>query len=195
MSSFELFVPEKSKKLLRCWINELNIEVKISKPRKNKLGDFKVRNNHWAISINNNLNKYSFLITLTHELAHAFVFKKYAHTVSPHGKSWQLTFRSLMLNFLSPDYFPKDILQVLSHHMIKPKASTFTDLKLVEVLNKYNKDKVLTLMDLAVGDLFTISSGRSFIKGKKIRKRYRCIDPNTNKVYLFHPFTEVIVSQ
>ena len=192
MNSFHSFVSEKSNKLLQCWVDELQVKVKVSNPRTTKLGDFKVRDNELIITINNNLNKYSFLITLTHELAHAFVFKKYQKRVKPHAKIWQLTFKSLMLNFLTPDYFPEDILEVLSRHMINPKASTFTDLKLVKVLRKYDQVRVSIISDLAAGDSFQIASGNFFVKGEKIRKRYKCIERTTNKVYLFHPFAEVI---
>ena len=195
MSPFHSFVPEKSNKLLKCWIDELKVKVKILPPRKTKLGDFKVRGNQLSITINNNLNKYSFLITLTHELAHAFVFKKYQNRVKPHAKSWQLTFKSIMLNFLTPDYFPEDILKVLSRHMISPKASTFSDLELVKVLKKYDQVQSVTISDLAVGDLFRIANGKTFLKGEKIRKRYKCVESKTNKIYLFHSFAEVIKGQ
>ena len=195
MSIFYSFVPEKSNKLLQCWVDELKVTVKILAPRKTKLGDFKVRSNQMSITVNNNLNKYSFLITLTHELAHAFVFKKYQNRLKPHAKSWQLTFKSLMLNFLTPDYFPDDILKVLSRHMISPKASTFADLELVRVLKKYDQLPSVTISDLAVGDSFKIANGKIFVKGEKIRKRYKCIESRTNKTYLFHPFAEVIKGQ
>ena len=195
MSIFYSFVPEKSNKLLQCWVDELKVTVKILTPRKTKLGDFKVRGNQMSITVNNNLNKYSFLITLTHELAHAFVFKKYQNRLKPHAKSWQLTFKSLMLNFLTPDYFPDDILKVLSRHMISPKASTFADLELVRVLKKYDQFTSVTISDLAVGDSFKIANGKIFVKGEKIRKRYKCIEYRTNKTYLFHPFAEVIKEQ
>tara|TARA_B110000196_G_scaffold243087_1_gene211678 strand:- start:6 stop:593 length:588 start_codon:yes stop_codon:yes gene_type:complete len=195
MSPFYSFVPEKSNKLLQCWVDELKVKIEVSNPRKTKLGDFKIRGNQLSITVNNNLNRYSFLITLTHELAHAFVFKKYQNTVKPHAKSWQLTFKSLILNFLTPDYFPEDILKVLSRHMINPKASTFSDLELVKVLKKYDQVKSFTISDLVAGDLFKIASGKIFVKGEKIRKRYKCIECTTNKVYLFHPFAEVIKGQ
>ena len=195
MSIFYSFVPEKSNKLLQCWVDELKVTVKILTPRKTKLGDFKVRGNQMSITVNNNLNKYSFLITLTHELAHAFVFKKYQNRLKPHAKSWQLTFKSLMLNFLTPDFFPEDILKVLSRHMISPKASTFADLELVRVLKKYDQLPSVTISDLAVGDSFKIANGKIFVKGEKIRKRYKCIEHKTNKTYLFHPFAEVIKGQ
>lgn len=195
MSIFYSFVPEKSNKLLQCWVDELKVMVKVTAPRKTKLGDFKVRGNQMSITVNNNLNKYSFLITLTHELAHAFVFKKYQNRLKPHAKSWQLTFKSLMLNFLTPDFFPEDILKVLSRHMISPKASTFADLELVRVLKKYDQFTSVTISDLAVGDSFKIANGKIFVKGEKIRKRYKCIEYKTNKTYLFHPFAEVIKEQ
>ena len=121
------------------------------------------------------------MITLTHELAHAFVFKKYQNRLKPHAKSWQLTFKSLMLNFLTPDYFPDDILKVLSLHMISPKASTFSDLEFVRVLKKYDQFTSVTISDLAVGDSFKIANGKIFVKGEKIRKRYKCIEHKTNK--------------
>ena len=192
MNSFYSFVPCRSNKLLQCWVDELQVNVKISNPRKTKLGDFKARGDQMSITINNNLNKYAFLITLTHELAHAFVFKKHQNRLKPHARSWQLTFQSLMLNFLNPDCFPEDILKVLSLHMISPKASTFSDLELLKVLKRYDQVKLLTISDLTVGELFKIANGKIFVKGEKIRKRYKCIEYKTNKVYLFHPFAEVI---
>jgi SprT protein len=195
MSSFYSFVPEKSNKLLQCWVDNLKVNIEISNPRKTKLGDFKIRGNRLSITINNNLNKYSFLITLTHELAHAFVFKKHQNTVKPHAKNWKLTFKSLMLNFLNPDYFPEDVLKVLSLHMINPKASTFADLELVKVLRRYDQVKSFTISDLSAGDLFRVTSGKIFVKGERIRKRYKCIECTTGKVYLFHPFAEVIKGQ
>ena len=192
MSSVYSFVPQKSRSILQCWIDVLNLNVKVVNPRRTKLGDFKVISNQMIITINNNLNQYSFLITLTHEIAHAFVYKKYRDRVSPHGKSWQLTYKSLMLNFLTTDYFPEDILKVLSYHMISPKASTFSDLELIKKLKKYDYIKSFTVSDLATGDLFRIANGKIFLKSERIRKRYKCIECRTNKIYLFHPFAEVI---
>ena len=98
MSAFYSYVPSKSTKLLQCWVNELNVKVVISSPRKTKLGDFKVIGNKLIISVNNNLNKYAFLITFTHELAHAFVFKKHKNSVNPHGDSWKLIIIQMKCN-------------------------------------------------------------------------------------------------
>ena len=192
MLTFHSFVTDKSIDLLQCWVDELNATVVVSNPRKTKLGDFKVRGNKLIISVNNNLSKYAFLITFTHELAHAFVFKKHTNSVKPHGDSWKLTFKSMMLNFLTPDYFPEDILKVLSNHIITPKASTFSDLELVKVLRKYENQSLLIISDIEEGGEFYLTNGKAFIKGKKLRKRFRCVEQKTNKVYVFHPFAEVI---
>ena len=191
MQYFHHFVPPNSIQLLQCWVDELGVVVNVSKPRKTKLGDFKVRGNKLIVSVNNDMNKYAFLITFTHELAHAFVFKKYTNSVKPHGDRWKLTFKSMMLNFLTPDYFPEDILKVLSNHIIAPKASTFSDVELSKVLRNYDASHVLTISDLSEGAIFKLSNGKVFEKGIKLRKRFKCVDIKTNKEYLFHPLAEV----
>lgn len=195
MYSFHHLVPFRSIKLLQYWIDKLDIKVVVSSPRKTKLGDFKVRHNRFVVSVNNNLNQYSFLITLTHEIAHAFVYKEYNKKVTPHGKIWQKTFKSLMLNFLTPACFPEDVLRVLSHHMLCPMASTFSDLELIKVLKKYDEVKLLTVSDLSEGELFKTTNGRIFVKGPRLRKRYKCFECKTNRIYMFHPFAEVIKRQ
>ena len=191
MCVFAKYVPENSVKILKSWIEELDIDIKIITPRKTKLGDFRYSNGNSLITINNNLNKYSFLITLTHEIAHAFIFSKYKNTVLPHGKRWKLKFRSMLLNFLNPTCFPDDILIALSRFLINPKASTYSDYNLTMVLKKYDKCNSKFIVDLGQGDIFKISSGKIFVKGKLARKRFKCTELKTNKVYLFHPYAEV----
>ena len=191
MQSYKTYVPKKSITQLQYWIDELGVFIKLTKPRKTKLGDFKILKGQLVISINNNLNPYSFLITLTHELAHAFVYKNHKNTKDPHGKKWQLMFKSMLLNFLTPDYFPKDILEVLSLHIRKPNASTLSDIKLSSVLKTYDTYKTIIISDINEGEEFKLSNGRLFIRGPKLRKRYRCIQKHTNKVYLFHPLADV----
>ena len=101
----------------------------------------------------------------------------------------------MMLNFLTPTIFPEDILKVLSLHLKNPKASTLTDVNLASVLKKYDTNKVLTISDINQGQIFSISNGKIFKKGEKLRKRYKCVEVSTNKVYLFHPLAEVSLIQ
>ena len=109
MDALKAFLPAPSFSKIKQWIDELDVQVKITNPRKTKLGDFKGVNNALYISVNINLNPYSFLITLTHELAHAFVYVRYKRGVAPHGTQWKDTFKAMMLNFLTPTIFPEDI--------------------------------------------------------------------------------------
>jgi SprT protein len=44
---------------------------------------------------------------------------------------------------------------------------------------------------LPEGQLFDIGEGRIFKKGKKLRKRFQCVEVETGKLYLFSPIYEV----
>ena len=191
MQSFHHFVPPQSVRLLQCWIDELDTKVVISSPRRTKLGDFKVQHNRFVVSINNNLNPYSFLITLTHEIAHAFIWRDYKNHVKPHGKEWKDIYRNLMLNFLNPDIFPQDILRNLSKHLISPSASTTTDIKLYSCLRKYNNSIKKTVSDVQEGEVFFLKNQKKFIKGPKLRKRFKCIELVSQKTYMVHPLAEI----
>ena len=187
------YLPQNTCQLINCWISEVNVDVKLSKPRKTKLGDFKVINNKCYISINNNLNKYSFLITLTHELAHAFVFRKHQNNVRPHGDEWKQTFKLMMLNFLTPNHLPNDILKSLSKYLINPTYSSFSDIELVKTLRNYDNKKTLILAEIEEKSIFKTldKPSKLYIKGKKRRKYYECIEEKSSIKYLFHPLTEV----
>ena len=181
----------KTHKLLKRWINKLNVKVKLSKERKTKLGDFKIYQGNMYITINDNLNKYSFLITLVHELAHAYVYIQYKNNVNPHGKEWKNKFKSLMLNFLSNEYFPDAILNPLSQYLISPKASTYSDLDLAKSLQRYDDSILNTILEINDKNSYFTYSGRKFVILNKLRKRYKCKEISTGKVYLFHPLTQV----
>ena len=156
------------------------------------VSDFTVnKKEEYLISINDDLNKFAFLITLTHEIAHAFVWEKYKRRVSPHGKQWKATFKEMMLNFLNSDIFPDDILRVLSKHLKKPKASTVNDYNLSKLLRTYDNNKQLILSEIPDGSIFSTLNGRQFVKLNKLRKRYKCKATDSNKIYLFNPLAAV----
>jgi len=192
MDNFENSIPKASIPLIKKWIKELNILVKIKKSRNTKLGDFTVnKKEEYLISINKDLNKYAFLITLTHEIAHAFVREKYKRKVAPHGIEWKITFKEMMLNFLNTDIFPDDLLRPLSKHIKNPKASTVNDYNLSDMLRKYDSNKQLILSEIPDGSIFSTLNGRQFVKLNKLRKRYKCKATDSNKIYLFNPLAAV----
>ena len=190
-SSLIKFIPKNSIQLIEKWIDKLNIDLKFVNPRKTKLGDFRFdKINGYQITINNDLNMFSSLITLTHEIAHAFVHKKHQNAVSPHGKEWKDTYKSLMLNFFNLEIFPEDILSSLAKHLISPPASTSYDINLSLILRKYDINKSLTVDDIKFGKKF-VYSNKTFIKVKKLRKRIKCYDKKNKKFYLFNPIAKI----
>ncbi|MEP7255494.1 MAG: SprT-like domain-containing protein, partial [Ferruginibacter sp.] len=148
--------------------------------------------NH-RISVNGNLNKYAFLITLLHELAHLFTYEQFGHRVQAHGKEWKNEFSKILAKFLLQNIFPADIKKALLHTLQNPAASSCGDEKLLRVLHNYDEKKegIHLVEQLAEGALFEIKGGRIFKKGEKIRKRYKCVEVKTGKFYLFSPVYEV----
>ena len=187
---FKNYIPTGASPYITKWINELSINIRFVNPRKTKLGDYRFRNNQHFVTINNDLNKYASLITLTHEIAHAFSFAEFGNTIKPHGSQWKENFKKLMLNFFDYKIFPDDILPVLSRYLINPSASTTNDEFLTLILRKYDSEIFLTISEINYGDEFTYS-GKKYIKYQKIRKRIKCLNLDNNRIYLFNPITQI----
>lgn len=186
------FIPEKSIPYIIEWLEKYPLHFKITKERQTKHGDYKARPLEKAqITVNHNLNPYSFLITLVHEMAHHATYLKHSRKVEPHGEEWKSNFQNLMLPLLNNDVFPDDVLRVLAKHLKNPKASSNSDPKLVLVLKNYDPhtDKIL-LHSLEIGTTFTLN-GLHFILGIKRRTRFECVELSSNRKYLVNQNAEV----
>ena len=191
LPDLSLYIPKESIPLISKWINELDISLKFVLPRNTKLGDYRYDNKKGnQITINNDLNPYATLITLTHEIAHAFVFKRYGSNHQPHGIEWKKMYKSLMLNFLNPKIFPHNILAALSAHMINPSSSSSNDINLILTLREYDSKKSLTIDQIKLGEKF-LYSGRLFVKHSYLRKRIKSLEVKSQKIYLFNPITKI----
>ncbi|HYC28269.1 MAG TPA: SprT-like domain-containing protein, partial [Chitinophagaceae bacterium] len=144
-------------------------------------------------SVNGNLNKFSFLITLVHELAHLLTFQQYGNRVASHGKEWKQLFAFLLKDFLASDIFPDDIRLALQKSIHDLPASSCADENLMRVLRRYdpNSADMVLVEQIPEGNLFALEDGRIFKRGKKLRKRYECVEVKTRKLYLFSPVYEV----
>jgi hypothetical protein len=187
---FKNYIPHRSFPYIEKWIAELNIDIRFVSARKTKLGDYQFRNNQHFITVNNNLNKYAALITLTHEIAHAFTFDEFGKTTKPHAIQWKEIFKKLMLTFFNYNIFPDDVLSALSRYLINPTASTTNDEFLSLILRKYDNKTSLIISEINDGDHFTYS-GKKYIKYQKIRKRFKCLNLENNRIYLFNPITQI----
>jgi len=93
------YIPENSHQLISDLIDKENLIVKIVNTRKTKHGDFrKQKNGKFQITINKIDNKYRFLITLIHELAHFKVSSEFKYPTSPHGIEWKNTYKKMIIN-------------------------------------------------------------------------------------------------
>ena len=157
----------------------------LRKQRVTKLGDYRydpIGNSH-TITVNDNLNKYQFLVTYVHEVAHRAVHQ-HRSVQKPHGIIWKQKFQSLMLPLLRPDIFPDDVLRVLARHMKNPKASVGGDPKLAKVLSTYDATSAdeLRLEDVELGAEFMFRK-RPFRKVEVKRTRAVCLDIQNGKRY------------
>lgn len=170
------------------------VTFKVVKPRKTKLGDF--RANHKSekaqITVNGDLNKYSFLITTLHEFAHLINFNENGPYVGAHGKEWKAIYSNLILPTIESKKLPEDVEAALLNSLINVKASSCSDANLNRTLIRYdekNEDED-TLESLDKNSIFELN-GRLFRKGNLRRTRFYCVEIRSNKGYLVNGLAQV----
>jgi len=165
---------------------EFNFNFKISKKRNTKLGDYRHDSSTkiHSISVNHNLNSYSFLITYIHEVAHLITQIEHGRKVLPHGMQWKQNFRKLMLPLLNEKIFPMDVLHPLALHIKNPKATSTSDAFLFKALKKYDESGLeVMLNELAISTKFLFNK-KVYKKLEVRRTRSLCLQVDTNRKYL-----------
>lgn len=198
MKNFHLlheFLPAASHQTVRELLEKYPVHIRVTGKRKTKLGDFRPQPNSsfHIISINHDLNKYAFLITLLHEIAHLIVWNHFQQSVLPHGQEWKKTFGQLLHPFLS--VFPEDLRRPLHSYMNNPSASSCSDRHLNRALKKYDPHSVGTFLeDLPAEAYFKIKlhKGMIFKKGSKARTRFKCLETQSKKEYWVNAQAEVL---
>lgn len=189
------YLPPGTYEAVLDYLRQYKVHLTIAKERKSILGDYRHRTHHdnHRISVNGNLNHWSFLITLLHELAHLLTFEQYGNKVSSHGREWKTIYGNLLERFLRHNIFPEDIRTELLRSLQNPAASSCAEDGLLRVLRRYDvkENQHRLVEELSANALFRTTDGRIFQKGAKLRKRYKCAEVKTGKVYLFSPVYEV----
>lgn len=189
----EPYLPEHAVDSVFELIKVYGVHLKIVNERVTRHGDYRRdENGYHRITVNGSLNKYRFLITLVHEVAHLAAFEKYGRNIKPHGDEWKSTFQRLMVPFIRPEIFPPQLLPLLTRHFRNPKASSDTDATLSLALKQFDeKSEKNYIFEIPYGSSFRIYNGKIFKKGAQRIKRYECVEISTGKIYLFNPNAEV----
>ena len=191
----QYFLPEGTGPVVTAWLHQYKVHLTVAKERRSILGDYRHKTHHHnhRISVNGNLNKYAFLITLLHELAHLLTFEQYGNRVGAHGKEWKKLFGLMLKDFVEKKVFPSDIEEELRVSLHNPAASSCAEEGLLRVLRKYDPETShhRLVEEIPMQGLFRIPGGRVFRKIEKLRKRFKCIEIKTGKIYLFSPVYEV----
>lgn len=187
------YIPEHSVLPVFELIKTNNVHLKIVNERVTRHGDYRrsVSGKH-EITVNTSLNKYRFLITLIHEIAHLVAFEKFGRNIKPHGEEWKLTFQKLMVPYIRPEIFPNQLLPLLARHFRNPKASSDTDATLALALKQFDPENDKNyIFELPYGTVFRIHNGKVFKKIALRLKRFECLEVTSGKMYLFNPNAEV----
>src|SRR4051794_33119130 len=90
MHALAAYLPKGSFENVVHYLHHYKVHLTVTKERRSVLGDYRnaVSGKNHRITVNGNLNKYAFLVTLLHELAHLLTHEKYGHRAAAHGKEW-----------------------------------------------------------------------------------------------------------
>jgi len=189
------YIPEKSFDLVYQLIIQHRVYLSITRERKTKHGDFRPSQNGKParITVNQNLNKYAFLITFLHELAHQVTWNKYKRKVRPHGEEWKCNFSELLQAFIKNGSFPNEIAADLDKDANSLFFSTVADTSLARKLKSYDKNNGFVLLEtLPENSTFMLANGTKYQKLNKRRKNYLCLNLKNHRRYIFNPLAEVI---
>lgn len=195
-AALDRFLPAGTSALFPQLLEGHSVLIKLKPSRKSKFGDYRPLKNHrfqHQITINNDLNPYAFLVTLLHEIAHMYVYEQYRNRAKPHGNEWKNIYAEILEPFINPDYLPLDVYKSLREHISGPTASSCSDYDLFQALKKYNPESnaLIVLESLPMGSHFKWRNGKVFLKESKLRKRYKCTELNSKRIWFFHPMAEI----
>lgn len=187
------YLPEHAVKPIFELIVANRVHLKIVNERRTRHGDYrKGLSGKHEITVNSNLNKYKFLITLIHEISHLVAFEKFGRNIKPHGMEWKHSFQRLMIPFIRPEIFPNHLLPLLARHFKNPTASSDTDATLSLALKEFDvQNDKNHIFEIPYGSVFRIHNGKIFKKIALRTKRFECIELSSGRTYLFNPNAEV----
>ena len=97
-----------------------------------------------------------------------------------------------MRPFFDKEVFPVDLRIAINSYLENPAASSCSDLNLFRALKKYDApSNGVPVETLTMKSVFQLKDGRVFRKEELVRKRFKCLELSTKRLYLFSPLAEV----
>lgn len=192
---FERFVPGNSVTYCCKLLDYFGFEFKIKKSRQTKLGDYRYtpKTKKHTITINNDLNQFSFLVTFLHEVAHLVTFNAHGRKAAPHGQEWKDNFKKIATPVLNESVFPAPVLLALTNYFKNPKAASCSDPILYNVLKKFDgPSDLIPLSKIAIGQLFEFNE-KVYKKLEKKRTRSLCMEERSARRYLISEVAQVML--
>src|SRR5688572_12361734 len=140
IATLQHYLPPGTYEPVLQYLQQYKVHLTVARERKSILGDYRHRTHHenHRISVNGNLNPFSFLVTLLHELAHLVTFEQFGNKVTAHGKEWKMVYAQFLRQFLEHKIFPADVEQELLLSLKNPAASSCAEEGLLRALRRYD---------------------------------------------------------
>jgi SprT protein len=171
----------------------VNLELRLSRPRRTKLGDHRPPSRATAvhrITINDDLNPYAFLTTLLHEIAHATTWERHRgrRRLRPHGQEWKREFGGILEPVVSEGMLPEGVATALARYLENPAAASCSDRRLVLALAEFDEPLPgrVRVEELTERTVFRAANGGVFRAGRMIRSRRACFELRTGREYRVH---------
>ena len=170
--SLEERLPEDSWRHIQGWMAPHACGIRLTRPRRTKLGDFRpARPGQPAlITLNSDLAPYQLLLTLTHEIAHLETWPKRKRRTKPHGPEWRQRFGELLLELAENPALDPRFREAVRRHSKSPKSSAMYDTALFRTLRELEGSTDTRLDSLKPGASFHFQ-GRAFTLEKTHRTR------------------------
>jgi SprT protein len=170
------------------------IHLRLSRPRRTKLGDHRPPGRGSGlhrITVNEDLNPYSFLTTLLHEIAHVATWERHrrlGRRLAPHGQEWKQEFGDLLRPVVAARILPAVVEAALSRYLENPAARSCSDRGLVLALAEFDPPAPdrMRVEDLDEQAVFKAANGSLFRAGRMIRSRRQCFEIPSGCEYRVH---------
>jgi len=184
------YLPDKATPIIADFLFKNKISLKTTRRRATKLGDYAAPNplkgHGHRITINSNLDKYTFLWVMLHEIAHYQVFTKYKRSVKPHGDEFQAALAKNLRFFNERHCFTAETEELIgtfySRLPLKKALERQIERRFKELAGIAEVRRGIALRELPQGACFSLGK-RIFKKLEECRTRCKCLCINDNRLY------------